>query len=474
MLVRLGVFACLVSVLALAGCGGATEEGAAIGASADVVPADVALYLSIGTDVDGEEWQKAEALIDRFPDGEWANQFLELPGKEALGPETAVVMLDATSDGPRFLGLTQPSDRQKLEELLARGDTPLVTDDVAGWTVFAEEQATIDRFEEARGGGAGALADSKEYAAALDGLEEGLARVYVSNEALEEAAARHRNEKTELFEALLPEGEFPTVGLTIGAEDDGGRLDGKLVFEGDLEEAGVPVPYEAKLPAQVPDEVLAYLSFNDFERGFSHVRDALGQIDPALGRLSDDDLAPLFAGEGALYVRGGALIPEVTLVTQVDDEEGAVRTLDEVVEGFRRSEPTLSSPERTEIAGVEARRVAVEEPFSLYYAAFDGKLVVTTAREGIADLREDGGRFADQESFAEAKEQAEMPGETSGFAYVELEEIVPLLLGYMGISGGEMPIPPEAAANLEPLQSLVAYATSEGETIRFSAFLAVK
>jgi hypothetical protein len=472
MRVRLGVLACLASVLALAGCGSAAEDGApAAGASAGVVPADVALYVSVGTDFDGEEWQRAEDLFRRFPEGERAiEELLGFGAEDALGPETAIVLLDASSEDPPFLGLTQPRDRQRLEELLASGDTPVVTDEVAGWTVFAEEQATIDRFEEARGGAP--LADSEEYAAAFDGLEDGLARVYVSRDALQEAAARDRNPKTELFEALLPEGEFPTIGLTMGAEEDGGQLDGNLVFESDLEEAGVPTPYEAELPAEVPEGVLAYVSFNDSERGFSHVLDALPQVEPGFGRMLDDSLAPLFAGEGALYVRGGALIPEVTLVTQVDDGEQAVRILDDVVEQIRASEPRLSALELTEIAGVQARSIEVEAPFSLFYAAFDGKLVLTTAREGIADLREEGDHFADQEAFADAKERAGMPEETSGFAYVELGEVLPLLMAYTGLSGGQ--VPPEAVENLEPLDSLVAYGTAERETIRFSAFLGLK
>ena len=44
-----------------------------------------------------------------------------------------------------------------------------------------------------------------------------------------------------------------------------------------------------------------------------------------------------------------------------------------------------------------------------------------------------------------------MPAETTGFAYLELAEIVPLLTAYLGVSGGQ--VPPETAESLEPLKA---------------------
>lgn len=483
MRVRLGVIALLACTVVLAGCGGRAAErggGPAGGAAAGVVPADVALYVSLDTDFDGEEWRQAEDLLGKFPDGDQLLDRLladlqaddldfEQDVKPALGREVALVVQDVRSAGPSFVGLTQPRDRQKFDELAAQSDAPLVTEDVEGWVAFAEDQATIDRFKRAQGA---RLADSDEFAAAMDGLEAGIGDVYVSGAALEQIAKRDRNAKVDSLEALLPERDFPTIGMTIRAEENGGRVDGNLVFGGDLAERGVPAPYEAELPSEVPDGVLAYFSFHDFERGFSHVRDALAQIDPEFARLPDDELAPLFANEGALYVRRDSLLPELTLVTQVADEGAAVRTLDHVVEGLRGSKFQVPRPERVEVAGVQARRLALEAPLALYYGAFDGKLVVTTAPSGIADLRKDGGHFADQDGFETAKEQARMPAQTSGFAYFDVEGLVPLLMGYLGVGGNQ--VPPDVAANLEPLQSLVAYGTTDGKTMRFSAFLGVE
>ncbi|HET9241865.1 MAG TPA: hypothetical protein VFN99_00390, partial [Gaiella sp.] len=189
-----------------------------------------------------------------------------------------------------------------------------------------------------------------------------------------------------------------------------------------------------------------------------------------LGVSLEEDIAPLFAEEGGVYVRRGALIPEVTLVTQVDDEEQALATLDDLTGRIGTFLP-FGQPERTDVDGVEVRRVPLSGPVSLGYAAFDGLLVVTTDTEGIADLRADEDRLADADAFEEALDRAGMPGETSGFAYVDLEETLPLLFGFaeVGLGGTS-----EARRYTEPLQSVVVWGEQEGSTQSFSLFVGVE
>src|SRR5215218_2549545 len=190
----------LVLVLALAlvlaaGCGGGAT-GQAGGEAASVVPSDVALYLSVDTDFEGEQWQTATDLVGKFPDGDEALQDLlaqfeqqegvdfETDVKPALGPEVAVAALDF--EGNNFVVLTQPDDEAKLQALLEKGEDPTVTEVVEGWTVIAERQEVIDRFKELRG--QGVLADSESFQDAMDGLEsDSLLGVYVNGAALDEA-----------------------------------------------------------------------------------------------------------------------------------------------------------------------------------------------------------------------------------------------------------------------------------------------
>lgn len=484
------LFLALGLVLAT-GCGGGAT-GQAGGEAAGVVPADVALYLSVDTDFEGDQWQTASDLVGKFPDGSEALQDLlanfeqqegldfETDVKPALGPEVALVALDF--EGNNFVVLTQPPDRAKLQALLAKGQDPTVTAVVEGWTVVAERQEVIDRFEELRG--QGMLSDSESFQDAIDGLEsDSLVGVYVNGEALDEAARSDSDFSQAGLDAFLPDGRLPSIGGILRAEDQGARLDGRALFAGDVTESGLVSPmFEAKLPDEVPADVLAYFSFNDLESQFSAFRDSLSGIDPDvdrqlgqaeafLGVSLEADIAPLFAGEGAVYVRRGAPIPEITLLTTVDDEQKALGTLDDLVAGLRQFVP-VQEPTRIQIAGVEARQVAIQPPFSLFYAAFDGRLVLTTSRQGIVDLRDDGDRFADEEAFKNAADQAGLPGETTGWGYVNLEETLPLLLGFA--DAGDVGVPPEAQANIEPLRGLVFWGTAEDRTITFSLFLGVE
>jgi Protein of unknown function (DUF3352) len=481
----------LAVALGAAGCGGGTA--AVGGEAASIVPAEAAVYVSGNTDFESEEWQQAEALVRKFPDGERAIGELltkleseeglsfEEDVKPALGPEVALVVLDVTENDAAFVGLTQPRDQAKFEELLAIDNDPAVSEQVDGWTVFSDKQESIDAFKAARDGET--LADSQAYEETMDGLEDGVVSVFVNGEAFETLLGAAPEVSQADLRALLPGGKIPSLGAVVRAEDDGARLDGNAVFGGDLEESGLAAAsYEAELPGVVPSGVLAYLSFNDFESQLSALRDSLAQLQPefesqlgmaegVLGVSLEEDIGPLFAGESALYVRRGAPIPEITLLTEVEDEARAVATLDDLVAGLGAF-AELPEPETTEVAGVQVRELRIEPPFSLFYGAFDGRLVVTSSREGIVDLREEGDRFADEDGFQEAKDKAGLPDETGGWGYVNLADALPLLFDYAEVDGGT--VPPEARSNTEPLRSLVFYSTTDANRARFSLFLGIE
>ncbi|HEU4451290.1 MAG TPA: DUF3352 domain-containing protein, partial [Gaiellaceae bacterium] len=352
-LIAATLLAALVAAVSAA-CGGG--DGGP-GGAADVVPRDVALYAVVDTDFDGGQWDAVEELAAKFPgganlmqrivdeveaDGEGDLDFEE-DVRPALGPEVVFVVLEFASDSgedPPFVVMTQPEDEEALRRLLDEGDEPAASREVDGWQVVAEDEAMLDRFDAARDGPA--LADSDVFAEAMDGLEdEALVSLFLDPETI--AGAAGAETETEALDAFYPGGAAPAVGATLTAEDEGARADARLVYSEDVE--GAPLasePYEAELTGRIPGDVLAYVSFNDLEGAFSAVRDMLSESEPELERQLgvaeaflgvslEEDVAPLFAGEGALYVRPGALIPEVTLVTEVEDEEQALATLDRIV-----------------------------------------------------------------------------------------------------------------------------------------------
>jgi hypothetical protein len=480
----------------LAGCG----SGSDVGGAADVVPADVFVYASVDTDFDGDGWAALEEFAARFPEGDNLLQSLadevseedldfEADVKPALGPEVAFVVLDAPAptdtldplaegSPESFVLLLQPDDDAAFQRLLEKSDEPPVTDEVDGWTVVAEDQESLDSF---RGGLDGPRLDSSEdFERAMEDLESSaLARVFVNGEKL--GAAYQGDPSAAQLEAILPGGRMPSFGMAIGVESDSARIDGRAVFAG--ENPFATEPYDAELPEEVPGDVLAYVSFNDLESAFSAFRDAAAESDPEaerqlgmaeafLGVSLEEDVLPLLAGEGAVYLRQGAIIPEVTLVTEIEDEAEAMATLDQIVQFAGGFEPRLRSPKTVEIDGVEARELPVAPPMSLYYAAFDGLLVVTSSQEGIAALREESDRLSDSEAFDDALDAAGVPGETQGFGYVDLQRAVPLLMGYAAV--GDAPLDAEAQGYLDPLQSLVFYGDSDDETASFTLFVGVE
>ncbi len=314
----------------------------------------------------------------------------------------------------------------------------------------------------------------------MEGLESGaLAHVFVNGAKL--AGTLEGDPGAPPVEAFLPGGELPSFGMAFDVEADSARIDGRAVFEG--ENPFATESYGAELPERVPGDVLAYFSFNDLETAFSRFRDVaaetnpeaeqqLGMAEGLLGVSLEEDVLPLLSGEGALYLRAGAPIPEVTLVTEVEDEEKALETLDKIVEFAGGFEPRFRSPGTVEIDGVEAREIPLDPPVSLYYAAFDGLLVVTTSQEGIVALRQDSDRLSDSEAFDDALDEAGVPDETTGFGYLDLESIVPLVLAFQGVAVEE--IEPEAQAFFDPLESLVFYGDQDDDTASFTLFLGVE
>jgi hypothetical protein len=474
-----------VAMLFAAGCG--RTEGESVAAGAEVVPADVAVFAAIDTDFDSEQWQNAEDLVERFPRGDLFRRFLtrELTEKgldferdvePALGPEVDVVVLTppAGEGDPPVALLTQPRDPAALERLLERSDQDVVSEEVGDWTVIAETAEVIDAFRPLADGGGDSLADSERFTEAMAPLEgDALAKVYVNAEAagpeLEESGVGP------LTGFCSVGGELVSAGAALRAEDDGVRVESTSTEEGgdDL------VTYEARFLDELPAGAAALVSFNDVAGQFDATREQLGaqipdldrqlaEAERVLGVSIEDDLLPLLGGEGALAVYPSPLIPTVTLAVEVDDEARAAATVDRIVARLAGQGPGVETRE-TEIAGVPAKEVRLEEMFAIYYAAFDGKLVVTTTAAGIEGFRDEGTKLAEDERLKDATEAAGMPDETAGFVYVHADEAVALLEGVAALQGEN--IPSDVRENLEPLGTAVFY--SSNEDVCFSGFLTI-
>ena len=495
------LFAALFAALALvaAGCGGGgagSDAGAASAteSGATVLRSGTLLFASLNTDLESAEWEQVRALLDRFPG---RSRLLALLRKElrdeginferdvrpVLGPELDLAVIEvprgadseSVKDDPPVVALHQPKDERLFEALLRKAEDPPVFRRVDGWYVIADTQAAIDRALPAAGGGT--LSGESRFTAAMAKLDdETVAKLYVNGEEALRAV------RAAGADSLGAAGTAQLMRLIAGAgavtaEDEGLRIEGfverKPAAAGDVDEVRAP-SYRAELLGRVPAGALMYLSFGGYRGDPAKIlrQAGLGQlrmIERALG-VTFAELAPLFRNEGALYVRPGTPIPEITLLLGPENRAAALATLDRLaaravaLDGVDQGQPQS-------IDGISAKSIEISG-FSILYGATGEQVFVTNSLRGIRALNDSGDKLADDADFKEALEAAEMPEETTGFMYVNLEESIPLVQDLARL--GDNDIPREVSENLEPLRSLLLWGTDDGETSRFAAFLRVE
>jgi hypothetical protein len=486
---RLAAAAALAALaLVGAGCGGGSKSGATgSSGAASIVPAGVPAYISIDTSLDSDQWKSLDSLLDKFPGKNrllaQLRQSFESDAKvswkndvrPALGKELDVAALDLEA-GSNIVGFLQPKDEGAFNRFVKKvnAEAKKPTDkvyvlDYKGWKVVADSQAKLDRFKQQAGSG-GTLADDSTFKDATGELsDQALVKVYANGRQIAERLGQ-----------VLPQLASASGGTNVEwaaaelvAKDDGVAVDVNVKTNGKQKSK----PYEAKLLGEVPSGALFYASFNG-GGAQSQLQKALrsggGSLPPqALPFLRLlQRLGPLFAHENAIYVRaGGALVPEVTLVTQPDSTTQGVATLDKIITQLTQSFGLPLHPRRTTIAGAPFKELNLGN-VSIFYGAVDGKVVLTDSQRGISDLKGGGSKLKDDSTFKDAKKASGLPDTTNGFVYVDLKDAIPLVESLVQLSGKQAPR--EVSDNLQPLQSLTAWATRDGDVGKFTLFLEIK
>jgi hypothetical protein len=478
----------VVLAFTLVACGGksASTTGGATPDTATFAPASSAFFVSVKSDPSGEQWQKASALLNKFPSRDKllaeVTKSLRKEGvdwesdvKPALGPEVGIAGLEL-SENPAAVFFTKSPQPDKLESLLKKGDDPAVTRQIDGWVVAADKAADIDRFDSARK--SGTLADESEFQDALDSVDSnGGVVAYIAGDAIQAAFERSLKESGAPPGLTKSLGELRAVAISASAEDEGVRFDA-LVKE--TKEFGLE-PYSPALDDMLPAKPIFFLSAAHLDeavrKGLEAVQSALpnfeqqrAQVEKALGFSIDDDVLPLLKKEIALGVYGeatGGLPVTVDLVLSVDDEDKARQLMERV--GALLELGGTGTVTKVQAAGIQATQLKfADESFSILWVVDDGKLEISTSREGLEKLRADSGRLADDAAYTAALDAGKVPDEVSALLYSDLPAAVSFFSS-LPDSGADA----ETLANLRHLRSAVLSETEDGTNLDVSGFLTI-
>jgi hypothetical protein len=122
-------------------------------------------------------------------------------------------------------------------------------------------------------------------------------------------------------------------------------------------------------------------------------------------------------------------VPYLMFVADDVDEDRArealARLQGPLVEALDPAE-TLQAPVFSErqIEGVEAHSLRLSRTVDLTYAVFDGKLVVASDPQGVAELRGGEGGLPDSEPYERATD--DLPDEPNLLAYLNLADLIAL------------------------------------------------
>ena len=313
--------AAVLGAFALAGCGGNDTGGAsAIG----LAPADAIGYAELDSSLDSNQWQKVQALLDRFPskpqlvvelDKQLSEEQLQWDRdvEPALGDTVAAIWLgktEPTTSSSRRSPTTTRSFDALVDKLAEQADDAYVIAEVDGWTVVAEQQSTIDALKS----GDGELADNDGYQAALDELPDERLALRLGERT---SAARRTSRSSSSSGSQVRSKRVTTAPAATFVE----RAN---------TEAGAN--YTSRRIDEAPADALAFLSFDT--KSLRGQTSALAPLANLLGVRVDQLLADI-EGEGAFWVLPAAGIPEVTLVLTTSSPARTKQQLEELLEARR-------------------------------------------------------------------------------------------------------------------------------------------
>ena len=184
------------------------------------------------------------------------------------------------------------------------------------------------------------------------------------------------------------------------------------------------------------------------------------------------DLLPALGGQAALVAEPTDSVPYASLIVDGVDEKKAGDALASLQQPILRAVgtrgPQVPSFQSKEIDGVAVHSVQISPTVDLSYAIFDGKLVISTQPEGIAQVRSSGDNLAGTGAYQAATDR--LPDRVSALVFLNLDEV----LGLAQQAGlAEDPLYASLSEDISHVQSLGLAVRGSDEELRSELFLAI-
>lgn len=438
------------------------------------VPKDTVLYAHLTVNSDSHQWDLAGHLSDELPSittlvqnstgslptsgtrpvnvsreiVPWAKDDLALigvPGPKQTTPEAYVVGVGDTAKANQFLASIAPPGKTKQSK--AGGATITVhTNGFAsarsGDELVFGNAIAVRAALDTKSGQAPKLQGS-DLDAAREGLPHvRLAELYLSRAGVQRLLAGRPGASTQL-DALVDYGATTGLAVSVRAHDDGlevnvvSELDPKLEQTSPNVFADLP-EFDPGLADEASPNALGYIGVGDLGPALNKVLTtpgagglatslrALGQsLQQQAGVDPLKDLLPALGGQAALVAEPTGGVPYASLIVDDVDEKKAGDALASlqgpIVRSLAAGAPQVPRFQSQEIDGVTVHSIQLSPNVNLSYGLFDGKLVISTQPQGIAQVRSSGGSLAGTGGFQDATDP--LPGEVSALVFLNLHEI---------------------------------------------------
>lgn len=485
----LAATAVAAAALAACGCGGGGGGGGSLPDGADVAPASAIGFVSVDTDFSSAQWKQVTNLADRFPGTpQLIAQFEKETGltlddvKPALGPEVDAVWLDARNNGDDVVAITKPDSRAKLETLLeksrSKGESKAHTIQVLDWVAIGGSEDVLQRFKTAALAGK-PLSGDGDFKQAFEKLDAGSAvRAWVSGSFLQSAMDRGLESSGAPPGLTQGIGDLKAIVGGAKAESNGASV----VLDTVIDPTPDPATFSPSLPSDVPSGALLYVGTSHLDAPLRSIirlvgksrpnfETQLSQVESVLGLSLEKDIYPLLSDESGLAIyQGTGRIPRVLFVQKVDDTPKAKSILKRF-SAIAQLGGTLRV-QTIQLAGQSVDKLLVPGA-TIYDGAANGKLFITNA-QSLAEqtIRGPADSLGDDPLYRSARDTAKIPGKVVAFAYGDTRDGLPLVLRLARQSGSV--VPPQAFANVKPLQTALVYLVKDGDALRISGFQAIK